>query len=147
MNCGCWVPKIARRGAGAGWLRDPDAMVAMAKMVVERVSLPVTIKTRIGYGPEDRMPILYLARRLEDVGVRAITIHCRTAQMGHSGQADWSWAKKACDLGDAFGCYLLGGWTRDGRNGLAADPVAGRALLARGCVLGHHWACEESMAR
>lgn len=95
VNCGCWVPKIARRGAGAGWLREPDAMVAMAKMVVERVSLPVTIKTRIGYGPEDRMPILDLARRLEDVGVRALTIHCRTAQMGYTGSADWKWAQKA----------------------------------------------------
>lgn len=98
INCGCWVPKIARRGAGAGWLRDPDAMVAMARMVVERVSLPVTVKTRIGWGPESHMPIVDLARRLEDVGVRAITIHCRTAQMGHSGRADWSWARKAREV-------------------------------------------------
>lgn len=95
INCGCWVPKIARRGAGAGWLRDPDSMVAMAKMVAESVSLPVTVKTRIGWGPESHMPILDLARRLEDVGVRAITIHCRTAQMGHDGHADWSWARRA----------------------------------------------------
>ncbi|MDX2089608.1 MAG: tRNA-dihydrouridine synthase [Kofleriaceae bacterium] len=95
VNCGCWVPKIARRGAGAGWLRDPNAMVAMAKMVVERVRLPVTVKTRIGYGPESEMPIVELAARLADVGVRALTVHCRTAQMGHTGQADWSWARKA----------------------------------------------------
>jgi len=89
------VPKIAGRGAGAGWLRDPAAMVAMARMVVESVSLPVTVKTRIGLGPESHMPIVDLARRLEDAGVAAITIHCRTAQMGHSGAADWSWAAKA----------------------------------------------------
>jgi nifR3 family TIM-barrel protein len=95
INCGCWVPKIAGRGAGAGWLRDPAAMVAMAKMVVESVSLPVTVKTRIGYGPESHMPIVDLARRLEDVGVAALTIHCRTANMGHSGAADWTWAAKA----------------------------------------------------
>ncbi|MFO0675460.1 MAG: tRNA dihydrouridine synthase DusB [Polyangiaceae bacterium] len=98
VNCGCWVPKVAGRGAGAGWLRDPKAMVAMAKMVVESVALPVTVKTRIGYGPESEMPIVDLARRLEDVGVRALTIHCRTANMGHSGQADWTWAKKARDV-------------------------------------------------
>src|SRR5687768_8531095 len=85
VNCGCWVPKIARRGAGAGWLRDPDAMVRMAKLIVESVSCPVTVKTRIGWGPESDMPILDLARRLEDAGVRALTIHCRTAQMGHDG--------------------------------------------------------------
>ncbi len=98
INCGCWVPKIAGRGAGAGWLRDPTAMVAMAKMVVERVKLPVTVKTRIGWGPESDMPIVELAKRLEDVGVAALTLHCRTAQMGHSGKADWSWAKKAREV-------------------------------------------------
>ena len=98
INCGCWVPKIARRGAGAGWLREPDAMVAMVRRVVQSVSLPVTVKTRIGWGPESSMPIVDLARRLEDAGARAITVHCRTAQMGHSGAADWSWAGKAREV-------------------------------------------------
>jgi len=95
VNCGCWVPRVARKGAGAGWLRDPAAMVAMARMVVERVALPVTVKTRIGWGDETELPIVELARRLEDVGVRALTVHCRTARMGHSGPADWSWAGRA----------------------------------------------------
>jgi len=95
INCGCWVPKIAGRGAGAGWLRDPAAMVAMVRLVVGSVSLPVTVKTRIGLGPESHMPVVDLARRLEDAGAAAITIHCRTAQMGHSGEADWSWAARA----------------------------------------------------
>ncbi len=94
VNCGCWVPKIAGRGAGAGWLRDPDAMVAMARMVVSSVSCLVTVKTRIGLDMT-HTPIVDLARRLEDAGVAAITIHCRTAQMGHSGSADWSWAARA----------------------------------------------------
>ena len=98
INCGCWVPKVAGRGAGAGWLRDPKAMVEMAQMVVRSVSLPVTVKTRIGWGPESEMPIVELARRLEDVGVHALTIHCRVAQVGHSGPADWSWARKAREV-------------------------------------------------
>lgn len=98
INCGCWVPKIAGRGAGAGWLRDPAAMVAMARLTVSSVSLPVTVKTRIGLGPESHMPIVDLARRLEDAGVAAITIHCRTAQMGHTGAADWSWAARAREV-------------------------------------------------
>jgi nifR3 family TIM-barrel protein len=92
LNCGCWVPKIARSGAGAGWLRDPDAMVAMARMVVSRVGLPVTVKTRIGWGDEASMPIATLARRLQDVGVRALTIHCRTAKQGYAGSAALHWA-------------------------------------------------------
>jgi nifR3 family TIM-barrel protein len=98
INCGCWVPKIAGRGAGAGWLRDPAAMVAMAKMVARSVALPVTVKTRIGLGPESHMPIVDLARRLEDAGVAALTIHCRTANMGHSGSADWNWAMRAREV-------------------------------------------------
>ncbi len=98
INCGCWVPKIASRGAGAGWLRNPSAMVAMAEMVVKRVQMPVTVKTRIGWGPESEMPIIDLARRLEDAGVAALTIHCRTANMGHSGAADWQWARRAREM-------------------------------------------------
>ncbi len=99
INCGCWVPKIAARGAGAGWLRDPSAMVDMARMVVARVEgVPVTVKTRIGWGPESEMPIVDLARRLEDVGVQALTVHCRTAKQGHDGPAVWDWARKAREV-------------------------------------------------
>ena len=97
INCGCWVPKIAGRGVGAGWLRDPGAMVAMSAAVVRAVSIPVTVKTRIGWGPESHMPIVELAPRLEDAGVAALTVHCRTAAMGHTGQADWTWAARAAE--------------------------------------------------
>jgi nifR3 family TIM-barrel protein len=98
INCGCWVPRVARRGAGAGWLREPRAMVAMAKMVVAAVAHPVTVKTRIGWGTEEEMPIVDLARRLEDAGVAALTLHCRTAQMGHAGRADWAWARRVREV-------------------------------------------------
>jgi nifR3 family TIM-barrel protein len=119
------VPKIAGRGAGAGWLRDPVAMVAMARMVVQRVSLPVTVKTRIGLGPESHMPIVDLARRLEDAGVAAITIHCRTAQMGHSGSADWSWAARAREVVSIP--VLVNGDVREARD-------AARAIAETGCA-------------
>ncbi len=95
INCGCWVQRVAGRGAGAGWLRNPAALVAMARQVVTSTSLAVTVKTRIGVGDETEMPIVDLARRLEDVGVAALTIHCRTARMGYGGQADWSFAARA----------------------------------------------------
>ncbi len=94
LNCGCWIPRIAQRGAGAGWLRNPTAMVKMAAQVVRAVSLPVTVKTRIGLGSETTMPIVELAKRLEGVGVRALSLHCRTAKMGHHGAADWRWAEQ-----------------------------------------------------
>ena len=98
INCGCWVPKVASRGAGAGWLRDPKAMVQMASLIVKSVALPVTVKTRIGWGPESEMPIVELAKRLEDVGVSALTVHCRVAKVGHSGPADWQWARRAREV-------------------------------------------------
>jgi tRNA-dihydrouridine synthase B len=145
INCGCWVPKIAGRGAGAGWLRDPAAMVAMARMVVERLSLPVTVKTRIGLGPESHMPIVDLARRLEDAGVAAITIHCRTAQMGHSGAADWSWAARAREVVSIP--VIVNGDVRDARD-------AARAIAETGCAgvmvgrraIEHPWIFREARA-
>lgn len=145
INCGCWVPKIASRGAGAGWLRDPAAMVAMAARIVAAVDLPVTVKTRIGWGPESHMPIVDLARRLEDVGVAALTIHCRTAQMGHDGAADWSWARRA---GEVVSIPVV-------VNGdvLTADDVI-RARTETGCVgvmigraaIAHPWIFAEAQA-
>jgi nifR3 family TIM-barrel protein len=148
VNCGCWVPKIAGRGAGAGWLRDPAAMVAMAKMVVERVAgqAPVTVKTRIGLGPESHMPIVDLARRLEDVGVEALTLHCRTAKQGHSGAADWSWAQKARAV--VTMPVIVNGDIR------SADD-AERALRETGCegvmigrrAIEHPWVFREARAR
>lgn len=146
VNCGCWVPKIARGGAGAGWLRDPAAMVAMARMVVSRVTLPVTVKTRIGFGPESAMPIVDLARRLEDVGVRAITIHCRTAKMGHEGRADWSWARKAREVVSIP--IIVNGDVRsadDAKRALAETGCAGVMIGRR--AMEHPWIFREVRAR
>jgi nifR3 family TIM-barrel protein len=145
INCGCWVPKIAGRGAGAGWLRDPAAMVAMARMTASCVSVPVTVKTRIGLGPESHMPIVDLARRLEDAGVAALTIHCRTAQMGHSGAADWTWAARAREVVSIP--VIVNGDVR-----CAAD--AERALRETGCAgvmigrraVEHPWVFREARA-
>ncbi len=145
INCGCWVPKIAGRGAGAGWLRDPAAMVAMARMVVTSTGLPVTVKTRIGWGPEREMPIVDLARRLEDAGVAALTIHCRTAQMGHNGKADWSWAARAREVVSMP--VVVNGDVK------SADDAA-RALAETGCeavmvgrtAIDHPWIFREARA-
>ncbi len=146
VNCGCWVPKVARGGAGAGWLRDPSAMVAMVARIVGRVSLPVTVKTRIGWGDEATMPIVDLARRLEDVGVRALTVHCRTAKMGHAGHADWRWAR-AARAAVSIPVIVNG----DVRSALDAE----RALEITGCAgvmigrraIEHPWIFREVRAR
>jgi nifR3 family TIM-barrel protein len=145
VNCGCWVPKIAGRGAGAGWLRDPTAMVAMARMVVSSVSLPVTVKTRIGLGPESHMPIVDLARRLEDAGVAALTLHCRTADMGHSGAADWSWAARAREVVGIP--VLVNGDVRsadDARRAMRETGCAGVMVGRR--AIEHPWVFREARA-
>jgi tRNA-dihydrouridine synthase len=114
-------------------------------MVVGRVSLPVTVKTRIGLGPESHMPIVDLARRLEDAGVAAITIHCRTAQMGHTGAADWSWAGRAREVVRIP--VIVNGDVREARD-------AQRAMVETGCAgvmigrraIEHPWVFREARA-
>lgn len=148
LNCGCWIPAIAARGAGAGWLRRPDAMVAMARAIraaLAPLGVAVTVKTRIGWGEEAEMPIVDLARRLEDAGVAALAIHCRTALAGHEGTAAWEWAARAREA-VAMPVIVNGGIAS------AADVV--RALAITGCAgamigraaIAHPWLFREARA-
>ncbi len=89
INFGCPVSKIARRGAGSGMMKEPDKMVQITKMVVDSVSKPVTVKTRLGWD-EDSKIIVELAERLQDVGIQALTIHGRTRSQMYKGEADWT---------------------------------------------------------
>lgn len=145
INCGCWVPRIAARGAGAGWLRDPAKMIEMAAAVVRSVSIPVSVKTRIGWGPESEMPIVDLARRLEDVGVAALTVHCRTAQMRHDGAADWSWARRAQEVvGIPVICNGDVRSAEDCRRALVETGCAG-VMIGRAAI-DHPWVFREARA-
>lgn len=89
INMGCWVPKVARTGAGAGLLRDMERASAVMKAVVDAGGIPVTVKTRVGWDGCDGSAV-ELARRAEDCGVAAVAIHGRTAQQGFTGEADWA---------------------------------------------------------
>ena len=89
INWGCPVRKVVSKGAGAAILRDIPKMVALTAAVVKAVSLPVTVKTRLGWDPSDR-PIVEVAERLQDVGIEAIAIHGRTRSQMYGGEADWS---------------------------------------------------------
>ncbi|MFM6954573.1 MAG: tRNA dihydrouridine synthase DusB [Sphingobacteriaceae bacterium] len=89
INYGCPVKNVACRGAGASLLQDIDKMVAMTKAVVESTHLPVTVKTRLGW--DDTTKNVYeVAERLQDVGIKALTIHGRTRAQMYKGQADWT---------------------------------------------------------
>ena len=89
INFGCPVSKIAGRGAGSGMMKDPDKMVMITKRIVEAVSKPVTVKTRLGWDDKSKI-IVKLAERLQDTGIQALTIHGRTRCQMYKGEADWT---------------------------------------------------------
>ena len=89
INYGCPVKKVACKGAGAGILQDIPKMVSMTKEIVEAVDLPVTVKTRLGWDDNSKY-IVEVAERLQDVGIKAISIHGRTRAQMYKGEADWS---------------------------------------------------------
>ncbi|KYG77351.1 MULTISPECIES: tRNA dihydrouridine synthase DusB [Roseivirga] len=89
INYGCPVKKVACKGAGAGILLDIPKMQKMTEEIVKQVSLPVTVKTRLGWD-DSTIKIVEVAKRLQDVGIKALTIHGRTRVQMYKGIADWT---------------------------------------------------------
>ena len=89
INYGCPVRKIANRGAGAGMLNNIPLMLEMTKAIVDASSLPVTVKTRLGWDDSSKI-IVELAEQLQDLGIVALTIHGRTRAQMYKGTADWT---------------------------------------------------------
>ena len=90
INYGCPVKKVACKGAGAGILLDLPKMQSMTKEIVDAVNLPVTVKTRLGWD-ENSIKIIEVAKRLQDVGIKALTIHGRTRKQMYKGEANWEY--------------------------------------------------------
>ncbi|MBX2842523.1 MAG: tRNA dihydrouridine synthase DusB [Flammeovirgaceae bacterium] len=99
INYGCPVKKVACKGAGAGILLDIPKMQKMTEEIVKTCSLPVTVKTRLGWD-DDTIKIIEVAKRLQDVGIEALTIHGRTRKQMYKGEADWSFIKEVKDHPD-----------------------------------------------
>ena len=89
INFGCPVKKVVSKGAGAGVLKDIDLMVRLTEAVIKGTSLPVTVKTRLGWD-ESSKNIEEVAERLQDIGVQALAIHGRTRCQLYKGEADWT---------------------------------------------------------
>lgn len=89
INFGCPVKKVVSKGAGAGVLKDIDLMVRLTKAVVKSTTLPVTVKTRLGWD-ENSINIDEVVERLQDVGVQAVSIHARTRSQLYKGHSDWT---------------------------------------------------------
>ncbi len=127
INFGCPAPKVACKaggiGAGSGLLREPELLLSLTRAVVRSVALPVTVKTRLGWD-ESSIIIEDLARRLEDTGIAALTIHARTRSQRFRGEADWSWIAR---VRKAISIPLIG-------NGDVREPADVRTMFEEtGC--------------
>lgn len=89
INFGCPVKKVVNKMAGAGILQDIPRMVNLAKAIVDSTNLPVTVKTRLGWD-DDTKYVVEVAERLQDVGIKAISVHGRTRKQMYKGEADWT---------------------------------------------------------
>ncbi len=89
INMGCPAPKITKGKDGAALMKEPDLAVEIAKAVINAVKIPITVKMRLGWD-ECQKNAPDLAKRLEEVGVCAFTVHGRTREQGYTGSADWN---------------------------------------------------------
>ncbi len=93
INYGCPVKNVVCRGAGAGILLDLEKMQRLTEAIVKKVNIPVTVKTRLGWD-ENSIKIVEVAKRLQDAGIKALTIHGRTRKQMYKGTANWEWIAK-----------------------------------------------------
>lgn len=142
INAGCWVKKIANRGAGAGLLKDPCYMQTMVESIVKAVQIPVTVKTRIGWDV-DSINILEVAKRIEDAGAAALTIHCRTKTQGHSGEPDWSWIPRIKEVVKIPVALNGGVFTAEDVKRAFKETKADAIMIARGAI-DHPWIFREA---
>jgi tRNA-dihydrouridine synthase B len=137
INAGCWVRKVVGGGAGAALVKDPVYLQELTSAVVKSVNLPVTLKTRIGWDSAT-INIVEIAKRVEDAGAQAITIHCRTRAQGHSGEPSWEWIAKA-KTAVAIPVILNGGiMTADDILKAYRETPADALMIARGAI-GNPW--------
>lgn len=101
INWGCPVKKVVAKGAGSAILKDIPKMIQLTKSVVNAIEIPVTVKTRLGWDHTDK-PIIDLTKRLQDIGIQAITIHGRTRSQLYSGEADWTLIGETKNCQDIF---------------------------------------------
>jgi len=142
INAGCWVKKVVKRGAGSELLKDPDYMEKMVEAIVNAVDKPVTVKTRLGWD-SDSIIICEVARRLENVGARALTIHCRTSRQGHSGEVDWSFISKVKEEVSIPVVVNGGVFTAEDVQRAFNETGADGVMIARGAIQ-HPWIFREA---
>jgi nifR3 family TIM-barrel protein len=103
LNMGCPVYKVTKTGAGSAWLKRPEEMYAYARLIVQNSHKPVTAKIRLGWD-ENSINVDETTKLLEQAGIQAITVHCRTTKQGYAGLADYAQIR---DLGKRLSVPLI----------------------------------------
>lgn len=142
INAGCWVKNVVGYGAGSALLKDPPYMQQLVKSVVDSTSLPITVKTRLGWD-ENSIQILEVAKRMEDAGAVTLTVHCRTRKVGHNGEADWSWIPRIKEVVNIP--VILNGNVLNAHDVKKAfdETDADGIMIARGAI-GNPWIFKEA---
>jgi len=97
LNMGCPVNKITKNGGGSSLLRQPDVAEAIVRSVTKAVTVPVTVKTRIGWSDQEINAVEF-AQRLEAAGAQMLTLHARTRAQGYNGAARWEWIARVKEV-------------------------------------------------
>lgn len=133
INYGCWVKKVVKREAGAAFLKKPDEMERLTEAVAKAVDIPVTVKTRLGWDQKSII-VTDVAKRMENAGAAAFAIHCRTRDMGMTGEADWTWINKIKEVVD-IPVILNGDVVHPEDVKRAFDTTeADAVMIGRGCI-------------
>ena len=141
INCGCWVKDVVKRNAGAGLLRDLPLMRQVIKSVVDNTSLPVTVKTRLGWD-RNSIRIVEVAKMVEDVGAVALALHCRTRDQGHEGLVSWEYIpeiKKAVSIP-----VILNGDVKTPQDVKRAFDIGSDAVMIGRAAIGNPWIFRDS---
>ena len=141
INMGCPVKKIVSQGSGSALLKDPNKIYEIVKNLVDNLHTPVTVKIRLGY---DKINVLEVAKKIEEAGAKAITVHARTQKDFYSGKALWEYIKL---VKDNLSIPVIGnGDIRSPEDALRMLKETGcdAVMIGRG-VLGNPWLIRQTV--